>query len=857
MRPVRLVADQQEALVSLQSVAVPDLWQQQAVGALRAGKDVVVQAPTGSGKTLVFELWSNQGRPRGQAIYTVPTRALANDKLAEWRARGWNVGIATGDLAENLSAPVIVATLETQKNRLIQGEGPCLLVVDEYQMIADEHRGLNYELALALAPERTQLLLLSGSVANPHQIVQWFNRLGREAVLVRHEHRPVPLEEVVVGTLDGHLPSEIRGYWPRFCAKALAESLGPILLFAPRRANAEEIAADIARQLPCPSPLVLSDAQKRIAGEHLAKMLKSRVAYHHSGLSYAARAGVIEPLAKAGQLRVVVATMGLAAGINFSLRSVAITEATYKRDRMEFPLRSDEILQMYGRAGRRGIDEVGYVLVGANELRLRDGCSAHLARNGMVDWSALLSLMAAAADLGKEPFAEAIRVQERLFTTKPIFLGVEQSLRHPDAPCELKTDAERARHVHKRMREFLNSRSEWEAWNKTHDVPLGAIRAGAFHRHTGSGTTTDLASSAISAAGVDRSGLEAGECLVPVLTIPAAVEKIGSGGLAVLSEGPDGKIWGRSMILADRLADGHMNLAKWVRRLTNWTGRLTTAQGWRELVVPIIEREMARQRLPVLRIEENATHSVALVSLAEQTLRVPIDRHGVAVWKPREREVFPQDCARCSWIEECKKLGSGTGTALLWRRLLLVDARGVPTLRGRVVSFFAAGDGLAVAAALEEGHYPLEDLVYDLANLDAGFRFCREEDRWAGRIPVVCHQRYGNQNIAGYIENGIPLKYGSGAEVVVRSVHEDPASKHRFTTQFLGDGDIDRVIIEWRSLLRQIANAPALEWERWSGLQKLARSLLKQTESPTATDLPGLEYGQTRRVDHRLVLRRH
>ena len=72
----------------LAGVEIPDLWQQQAVSALRAGKDVVVQAPTGSGKTLVFELWSNHGKPKGQAIYTVPTRALANDKLAEWRARG-------------------------------------------------------------------------------------------------------------------------------------------------------------------------------------------------------------------------------------------------------------------------------------------------------------------------------------------------------------------------------------------------------------------------------------------------------------------------------------------------------------------------------------------------------------------------------------------------------------------------------------------------------------------------------------------------------------------------------------------------------------------------------------------------
>src|ERR1700761_3438238 len=190
------MADQVDNLASLQRVAIPDLWQQQAVAALRAGSDVIVQAPTGAGKTLIFELWSNQGRNRGQAIYTVPTRELADDKLAERRARGWDVAIATGDLAENLSAPVLVATLETQKNRLIQGDGPALLVVDEYQMIGDMDRGLNYELAIALAPPQTQLLLLSGSVANPQSIVNWLERLGRKAVLIRHEVRPVPLEEV-------------------------------------------------------------------------------------------------------------------------------------------------------------------------------------------------------------------------------------------------------------------------------------------------------------------------------------------------------------------------------------------------------------------------------------------------------------------------------------------------------------------------------------------------------------------------------------------------------------------------------------------------------------------------------------
>src|SRR2546429_4319152 len=226
---VLTLSEKLEGLAALNQVVVPDLWQQQAVAALRQGKDVVVQAPTGAGKTLIFELWSNQGKNHGQAIYTVPTRALANDKLAEWRARGWDVGIATGDLAENLGASVLVATLETQKRRLIEGDGPALLVVDEYQMLGDLERGLNYELAIALAPPQTQLLLLSGSVANPQDVVKWLHRLGRRTLLIRHEQRPVPLEEVHANSLSYHVPADIPGYWPPLGAQAPAGDLGALL----------------------------------------------------------------------------------------------------------------------------------------------------------------------------------------------------------------------------------------------------------------------------------------------------------------------------------------------------------------------------------------------------------------------------------------------------------------------------------------------------------------------------------------------------------------------------------------------------------------------------------------------------
>jgi hypothetical protein len=896
-------------------VTVPDLWQQQAVAALREGKDVVVQAPTGSGKTLIFELWSNSGKPRGQAIYTVPTRALANDKLAEWRARGWEVGIATGDLAENLSAPIIVATLETQKHRLISGEGPSLLVVDEYQMLSDPDRGLNYELALALAPPHTQLLLLSGSVSNPHHVVQWLTRLGRKAIVIRHEQRPVPLEEVHANNLNYNVPRDINGYWPRLVAKSLAEDLGPILIFAPRRQAAEAMAADLARNLPTPNPLQLSTEQKQIVGEHLAKMLKSRIAYHHSGLSYAARAGVIEPLAKAGQLRVVVATMGLAAGINFSLRSVALAGESYRRDAVEQPLRADEILQMFGRAGRRGLDETGFVLITANEIRLLDARPVHLSRSAAVDWSALLSLMQIAVEQGHDPFLEAVRAQERLFTTKPIFLGVEESLNHPNVPCGLHTDAERARHVRKRQREMLNSRGEWETYptlvekplkeisviDRPHPGPLpqerenripslekpeagdatsaaeetkGAQTLSPLPEGEGQGegerdATISPASDALgshtklpSPLPSPHSGGERETASAPrlhsALTEQAALEKVGTGMLVGLEETADGhKIYGRASTVAEMLNEHRVVIAKWVRRLTNWNGRQADMATWNEKIAPLLEQKLAAQKTPVVKFIKQPQRILAYQSLADLTLRVPVDKYGVAIWKPTEREVLPYDCAQCTLVEVCKKLPTATGTALTWRRLNLVDAQGKPTLRGRVVSFFQQGDGLAIAAALEDERYPPDELIYDIADLDAGFRFCGDENRFGGRLALVCHEKFQIQSIPGYLENGLPPRYGYGAEAVVRSVHQNPLNKNAWITDLLGAGDIDRAIIEWRSTLRQILHAPELDWPRWRAFQAMAKTILNETESPTLTDLPRLEYNQMRRVDHRLILRRH
>ena len=377
--------------------------------------------------------------------------------------------------------------------------------------------------------------------------------------------------------------------------------------------------------------------------------------------------------------------------------------------------------------------------------------------------------------------------------------------------------------------------------------------------------------------------------LRPALSEPAALEKVGTGVLtqlsppdragrssfrpvpetpsltsdgrgpgASLADGQEGRpVYGRSITVAELLNNERVLLVKWIRRLTHWNGRQANLSVWKEKIAPLLEQKLAQLKTPVVRFETQGRKILALVSVADLMMRVPVDSYGVALWRPVEREVLPLDCARCSLVPTCRQLSTATGVAMLWRRLGLVDMAGVPTLRGQVVSFFSPGVGLGIAAALEDASYLLEELIYDLANLDAGFRFCGEENRWAGRLPMACYRIYGIQSIPGYLENGVPPRYGSGAEQIVASIHKNPLSKNAWITELLGAGDIDRVIIEWRSLLRQIGHARVLEWPRWQSLQIMAKGILNETESPTITELPPLDYHQTRRLDHTLILRRH
>ncbi|MCG8527362.1 MAG: DEAD/DEAH box helicase, partial [Opitutales bacterium] len=456
------------------TINLPDLWQQQAVREIQDGKDVIVDAPTGAGKTYIFELLVESKKFKGQLVYTVPTRALANDKLLEWREKGWNVGIATGDISENPDAPVLVATLETQKNRLFEREGPKLLVVDEYQMLADSSRGVNYEITIAIAPLTTQLLLLSGSVGNASSVQKWLTRLGREAILISHKERPVPQEQIYLEALPDRISKSIYGYWPKNIAKALKANLEPILIFAPQRKDAERIARQVASMMPDDDPLELNPEQKKLTDDKLKKLLKSRVAYHHSGLSYTQRAGVIEPLAKHGQLRVVVATTGLGSGINFSMRSVIVADRDYRIEESKVQLRPDELLQMFGRAGRRGKDDRGYILVLPQKPRLEDAHPIHLRRSNVLDWSSILRAMHLAVTQGDEPLEAAEKLVNDLFSEIPPELG---NLKQADPTQSHATKSPKSTPSAEKSRkdlsiQMLNSKGEWERQKGPVAVPL-------------------------------------------------------------------------------------------------------------------------------------------------------------------------------------------------------------------------------------------------------------------------------------------------------------------------------------------------------------------------------------------------
>ena len=813
-----------------ESLTIPDPWQRRALSGLRAGRDVVVHAPTGAGKTYVFELFVEASRST-KAVYTVPTRALANDKFREWSERGWDVGLTTGDVRHRPEARVVVATLETQRAAMLRGEGPDLFVVDEYQLVGDAQRGPGYEVTIAAAPPSTQLLLMSGSVANPVEVADWLSGRGREVELVSESRRPVPLDEVFAEALLKRSAERdsIRGAWPSLVNGILSAGMGPVLLFAPRRAAAEDLARKLASELPDAEPLELTPEQRRVAGRELTGLLKRRVAYHHSGLDYRSRAGVVEPLAKAGQLQAVVATTGLGAGVNFSMRSVLVTDREYRIEDERRLLRPDELLQMFGRAGRRGLDDRGYVVVAPKQPRKSDGRPLRLKRSTTLDWAAMLGVMRHAVETGADPAQAARRLAKGLFSEERVRLGLGESLSKVKARKVTSTKAERERDPSRdEVIEMQNSVGQWERRRGRTKVKLGEALV-----------------------------LAEGEW-VHALSLFDTLAKVDAGAPCRFDTDGEPRLYGREMPVAviDAESDGARVLLvkSFRRRLRERMASETAARrkkfskkAWRrkgleKVFGPLFPLLASGGRLDEF-VDRNGTLRARL-RYEEATVLAWRDARGNALLNPplrlRRREFDSPFVERED--DDVDQLAVAS-PAEAWLNLGLVDEDARPTRRGVVFSFFSRGEGLAVAAALEDEEYPVDELVRDLANLRAGHRF----RAFAGaerRLSYACRRAYGSATCPGYLKGGLPPEYGEGAAEAL--LLEGPERER--LDEDVRAGDLERIRLEWRSLLALVAKAPDLEWERWRELRAAAAKLVG-VEGPNAElpELPPLAARQRRR----------
>jgi hypothetical protein len=517
--------------------------------------------------------------------------------------------------------------------------------------------------------------------------------------------------------------------------------------------------------------------------------------------------------------------MGLAAGINFSMRSVLVTGTHYQAGNFQRHVRADELLQMFGRAGRRGLDEIGYALVTPEIPRLHEAFPSRLRRADPIDWPSMIAVMQEAARRGEDPFRAVTEVATHLFSTRPLLIGVEKFYERTERSaagaaanqesilvCGFPVDAERGRLVRRHEAEMLNSRGEWEVCPPMSNTMLSKLW---IWKDDGRWR--------------------------PALTLATTLQSLGFGNLCKIRWDKNRFEYGRELPVAS-ITDKGWLAAKWFRKVLREhyplipANRTLPPEKFLSDLVPLIAKEVEGEFHDLV-LRKNTAY--ARFRFGGASARGHLDDQERYLANPEIRRSYPLVCQRCACRSECEALDVSASPAFAWRQLGLVDERGVPTRRGIIFSFFNQGEGLAVAAGLEEADYPINDLVFDLADLRAGHRFAMDDSRAGGRLAAICQNRYHRASFSGYLELGLPIAYGSGASEVVRDLVEHQIGRHKLVNDNIRHGDIERALTEWRSLLRQIVQAPDYQWERWKQLQEIASVYVLTTQSPARQPLPG------------------
>lgn len=337
--------------------------------ALLEGNHVILNTPTGSGKSLVAEALIFQSMALGKrSVYTCPVKALVNEKFLNLcRLFGAeSVGLMTGDGSVNHDAPILCCTAEVLSNMaLCDGEDAKVddVIMDEFHYYSDRERGMAWQVPL-LELRRARFLLMSATLGDMSLFEKDLKlRTGRDVHLITGLERPVPLEFEYRG--ETHLHETIQDL--------LKQGKAPIYLVN----FTQNLAAEEAQNLM--SIDVLTKDQKKAVleklsgtafrspyGREMAKYLKHGIGVHHAGLLPKYRI-LVERLAQEGFLKVISGTDTLGVGVNIPIRTVLFTKLCKYDGEKTAILSSRDFHQVSGRAGRKGFDDRGFVVAQAPE----------------------------------------------------------------------------------------------------------------------------------------------------------------------------------------------------------------------------------------------------------------------------------------------------------------------------------------------------------------------------------------------------------------------------------------------------------------------------------------------------------
>lgn len=393
-----------------------DSFQEEACDAIDNGENVLVCAPTGAGKTVVAEWAMHVALAAGRrCFYTTPLKALSNQKFFDLCQRFGeeNVGLSTGDVSVRSGARLVVMTTEVYRN-MLYAAGPdgvntralsqvSSVILDECHYMNDTDRGTVWEESIIYSPRKVQLVGLSATVANAAQMCEWLEEIHGPTRLITTDFRPVPLRHYyfrkdkllsVFDSKSNKLNPKLfrfkderppRGGRDRsrrnllcdpakLVARLESQDMLPAIYFVFSRRGCETLmdqcrgAITLTRseqdQIDFTVRTWAVNSPELLEHSHLDS-LRRGLAVHHAGMLPLWKS-LVENLFSNGLLKVVFATETLAAGINMPARTTIISALSKFTGEGLRPLTGSEMLQMSGRAGRRGMDTVGNVVIGAH-----------------------------------------------------------------------------------------------------------------------------------------------------------------------------------------------------------------------------------------------------------------------------------------------------------------------------------------------------------------------------------------------------------------------------------------------------------------------------------------------------------